>query len=332
MAIVMRVLVTGGTGFLGRHLVDALVARGHRVRVLGRNARTCQQLTAGGVEVRRADIRDAAAVASACEGMEAVFHVAALSAAWGMSADFHSINVDGTRHVIAGCLTHQVGRLIHVSSPSVVFRGRDLHAATETAPYPRHHLALYCLTKKLAEIKVHEAARRGLATVILRPKAIFGPGDTSLLPRLLAAARQGRLPQVGSGENRVDLTYVDNVVHALLLALEALQAVGKTYTITNGEHVLLWPLIRTILRRLGIDARLRPLPYWVVYALAAGMELRATLFGQEPLLTRYTTAILGRTQTYEISAARRDLGYSPIVSVAEGVERTLTHLHEQPHD
>ena len=282
--------------------------------------------------MHQADIREASAVSLACNGMEAVCHLAALSAAWGKSADFHSINVDGTRHVIAGCLTHKVGRLIYVSSPSVVFRGGDLHEAIETDSYPPRYLAVYSLSKKLAEIKVHEAASCGLATVTLRPKAIFGPGDTSLLPRLIAAARQGRLPQVGSGENRVDLTYVDNVVHALLLALAAPRAVGKTYTITNGEHVPLWPLIRTVLKRLGIDARLRPLPYWVVYALAAGMELRATLFGREPLLTRYTTAILGRTQTYNISAARQGLGYAPVVSVAEGVERTLAHLQGHPHD
>jgi nucleoside-diphosphate-sugar epimerase len=328
----MRVLVTGGTGFLGRHLVDALLARGHQVRVLGRNPRVCQQLTAAGVEVCQADLRDASAVSLACEGIEAVFHVAALSAAWGKWADFHSVNVEGTRHVIAGCLTHQVGRLIHVSSPSVVFRGRDLHEATEADSYPRRYLAVYSLSKKLAEVQVNEAARRGLATVILRPKAIFGPGDTSLLPRLVAAAGQGRLPQVGPGENRVDLTYVENVVQALLLALAAPQAAGKTYTITNGEHVPLWPLIRTVLRRLGIEASLRPLPYWVVYTLAAGMELRATLSGREPLLTRYTTAILGRTQTYDISAARRDLGYAPVVSVAEGVERTVAHWQGQPHE
>jgi 2-alkyl-3-oxoalkanoate reductase len=327
----MRILVTGGTGFLGRHLVGALLARGHDVRVLGRNPQACRELASAGAEVRRADIRDAAVVSLACEGVGAVIHVAALSAAWGKRADFHSINVAGTGHVIAGCLTHKVSRLVHVSSPSVVFRGRDLHEATEAVPYPRRYLAAYSLSKKLAEDAVNGAARRGLATVIVRPKAMFGPGDTSLLPRLLAAARQGRLPQVGPGENRVDLTYVENVVHALVLALAAPRAVGKTYTITNGEHVPLWPLVRTVLRRLCIDARVRPLPYWAVYALAAGMELRAALSGREPLLTRYTTAILGRTQTYDISAARRDLGYAPVVSVAEGVERTLAHLEGQSH-
>jgi nucleoside-diphosphate-sugar epimerase len=327
----MRVLVTGGTGFLGLHLVDALLARGHRVRVLGRNPRVCQQLASRGVEVRQADLRDGPAVSSACAGMEGVFHVAALSAAWGKRSDFVSINSGGTGHVAAGCLAHKVGRLIHVSSPSVVFRGRDLHLATEVESYPGHFLADYSLSKMLAERRVEEAARRGLPTVILRPKAIFGPGDTSLLPKILASARQDRLPQIGAGKNLVDLTYVENVVHALLLALTAPRAVGETYTITNGEHVPLWPLIRTILTRLGINARLRVLPYRVVYALAALMELRARLTNTEPLLTRYTTAILGRTQTYDISAARRDLGYKPVVSVAEGVERTLAALRELPH-
>jgi nucleoside-diphosphate-sugar epimerase len=327
----MRVLVTGGTGFLGLHLVDALLARGHRVRVLGRNAAVCQRLTAAGVEVHQADVRDAVAVSAACAGMEAVFHVAALSSAWGKKGDFLAINVRGTENVIASCLMHQVRRLIHVSSPSVVFRGEDLHEATETAPYPRHYLATYSLSKKLAEIAVRQAMPRGLPAVILRPKAIFGPGDTSLLPRLLAAAREGRLPQIGAGDNRVDLTYVDNVVHALLLALSVTRAAGGTYTITNGEHVLLWPLIRTVLGRLGIEARLRPVPYWVVYALAAGMELRGALSGREPALTRYKTAILGRTQTYDIRAAREDLGYSPLVSVAEGVERTVAHLQGHSH-
>ena len=221
---------------------------------------------------------------------------------------------------------HGVGRLIYVSSPSVVFDGTDHRDLTEDAPYPRRLTSIYSLTKKLGEDRVNAAAAAGLATVILRPKAIFGPGDTSLLPRLLAAARQGRLPQVGDGRNLVDLTYVDNVVHALMLALTAGAAVGKTYTITNGEHVPLWDLIKTVLRRLGLSAKLRRLPYRVVHVMAGLMELRATLFGGEPMLTRYTAAILARTQTYNIDAARRDLGYEPVVSVAEGVERTLADL------
>jgi nucleoside-diphosphate-sugar epimerase len=186
-------------------------------------------------------------------------------------------------------------------------------------------MSVYSLTKKIGEDRIRAASAAGLATVTVRPKAVFGPGDASLLPRLLLAARKRRLPQVGDGRNLVDLTYVENVVDALLLALEAPAAVGKTYTITNGEHVPLWGMIKTVLRRLGLDADLRPLPYRVVYALAGLMELRAALFGGEPLLTRYTAAILARTQTYNIDAARRDLGYAPRVSVAEGVDRSLVN-------
>jgi 2-alkyl-3-oxoalkanoate reductase len=321
----MHILVTGGTGFLGRHLVLALQAQGHAVHVLGRNEKACRELQEAGNEVVRADLSDAPAVRAACATMDAVIHVAALSAPWGRRDDFYRANVDGTAHIIAGCQAHKVARLIHVSSPSVVFDGRDHLLGTEAMPYPKRFMCHYAETKKLAEDLVQAANRQGLATTILRPKAIFGPGDTSLLPRLLNAARQGRLPQIGDGANCVDLTYVDNVVHALILALHA-PAVGRIYTITNGEHVRLWDLIRDVLTRVGIDAKLRRLPYRFVYLLAMLMEARSKLLGGEPLLTRYTTAILARTQTYDISAARRDLAYEPIVSVAEGVERSLAEL------
>lgn len=322
----MRILVTGATGFLGRHLVRALQAHGHSVRAMGRNVSVCAELGAAGIEVVRADLGEQPAVVAACAGIDAVFHVAALSAPWGAREHFQRANVAGTAHVLAGCRTHQVRRLIHVSSPSVVFDGSDHVLGTEAAPYPKRFLCHYAETKKLAEDLVRAAHGDGLATVILRPKAIFGPGDRALLPRLLAVARQGRLPQVGAGVNCVDLTYVDNVVHAMILALHAPAAAGRIYTITNGEHVRLWDLIRHVLQRAGINARLRYLPYRVVYSLALLMEWRAKLLGGEPLLTRYTTAILARTQTYDISAARRDLGYEPIVSIADGVERSLSEL------
>ncbi len=322
----MRILVTGATGFLGRHLVAALRADGRHVRALGRSESGCRELAADGVEVVRADLRDAAAVAAACAAMDVVHHVGALSAPWGRVADFQAINVGGTANVIAGCRKHRVSRLVFVSSPSVVFDGRDHTNITEAVPYPRHHLAAYSHSKRLAEDLVNAAGRAGQETVILRPKALFGPGDTSLLPRVLELAQAGRLPQIGDGTNRVDLTYVDNVVHAQMLAAVSPRAVGKTYHITNGEHVAVWDLIRLILRRFGLDTKLRHLPYRAAYSLAAAMELRARCFGGEPRLTRYTAAILGRTQTYDISAAHRDLGYAPLVDIDTGVERTLAFL------
>ena len=321
----MRILVTGATGFVGRHLVRALLRRDHVVRAFGRDPVAGRELEVEGAEVTRGDLRDRAAVFAACDGMEAVYHVGALSAPWGRRADFHAINVAGTGHVLAGCRTHGVRRLIHVSSPSVVFSGRDVIQSTEAAPYARRFLCDYSWSKKLAEDLVNSS---GVPAVILRPKAVFGPGDTSLLPRLTSRARAGKLPQIGSGENVIDLTYVDNVVAAMLLALTEEAALGHTYTITNGESVRLWDTIRLVLRRLGLNTNLRRIPYRLAYIFAAGLEWKARLFGGEPTLTRYLAAILGRSQTYDITAARRDLGYRPVVSVAEGLERTLAAWSE----
>ncbi len=324
----MRVLITGGTGFIGRRLGALLLQRGHAVRLMGRSFAPVADLLAAGAEAARADLRDPAAVAAACEGVDVVCHAGALSAPWGRRADFLAVNVDGTANVIAGCRRHGVRRLVAISSPAVVFAGRDVVDATEDAPYPRRFSSAYALSKKLAEDLLRVAA--DVPTVILRPKAVFGPGDEALLPRLVVAARAGRLPRIGHGRNLVDLTYVDNVAHAIELALTAERAVGRTYTITNGEHVPLWELVRSVLGRLGVPARLRPVPLGLMLAVAALMEARAALTGREPLLTRYTVAILARTQTYDISAARRDLGYAPLVSVAEGVERTLAALGAAP--
>lgn len=316
----MHVLITGGTGFLGRHTARLLLGRGYAVRLLGRNFSACADLIAAGAEACPADLRNPAALAAACAGVDAVVHAGAISAPWGPPADFYAVNVAGTAHLIAACRRAGVRRLVHISSPAVIFSGRDVELATEAAPYPRRFSSAYARSKKLAEDLVRAA---GLPAVILRPKAIFGPGDTALLPRIVAAARRGRLPQIGAGRNLVDLTYVENVAHAIELALTAEAAVGRTYHITNAEHVPLWPLIRDVLARLGISARLPAVPLPAMLALAAALEAGATLTRREPLLTRYTVGVLGRTQTYDIAAARRDLGYNPPISVAEGVERTL---------
>lgn len=320
----MHILVTGGSGFVGQHVAARLLRDGHRVRLMGRDFSACGALIAAGASPYRADLRAHEATIAACAGVDAVVHAGALSAPWGRRAEFVAVNVAGTAAVLAGCRRYAVGRLVFVSSPAVVFTGGDHVATTEEAPYPRRFSSVYAATKARAEQLVRAAP--DVPAVIVRPKAVFGPGDRALLPRVLAAARAGRLPQIGSGRNLVDLTYVENVAHAIALALTAGPALGQTYHLTNDEHVPLWGLIRTLLARLGLPSQLRPVPIAAALGAATLMEVRALLLGREPLLTRYTVAVLGRTQTYNIAAARRDLGYRPLVSVAEGVERTLAAL------
>ncbi len=320
----MKVLVTGGTGFLGRYIARALLQRGDEVSILGRNFAAVPDLLAQGARPLKVDLRDSPTVQQACVGMDAVCHSGALSAPWGKRADFFAINASGTQTIIEGCRHHRVQRLVYISSPSVLFDGRDQHNLTEAAPYPNRFTSTYALTKKLGEDFVRAAT--DVPSVILRPKALFGPGDQALLPRLIAAARAGRLPQIGDGRNRVDITYVENAADAAVLALTAPAAVGKTYLITNGEHALLWEVINQVLQHLHIPAPTRVLPVGLAWSVALLMEAVAAVTRHEPRLTRYSVLLLARTQTYAITAAHRDLDYHPRYALAEGIEKTLATL------
>jgi nucleoside-diphosphate-sugar epimerase len=325
-----RVLITGGTGFIGSSLARRLVAKsGTEIRLLGRDFSKVAALLDAGVDGVTADLRNREAVIEACRGVDTVFHVGALSAPWSArgKVDFYDVNITGMENVLEGCRRRGVRRLIYVSSPSVVFDGRDHCDLAEDAPYPKRFTSAYSWSKKIGEDLVNAAARYGLETIILRPKAVFGPGDTSLLPRLINAARQGRLPQIGDGNNEVCLTHVDNVVEALCLARDASgEALGRTFTITGGECANLWTVIRHVLESLGLPNRLRRVPISVALAAAGVMEARAALTNREPLLTRYSVQILARTQTYDISAARRFLRYAPVISLSDGIEQTVSAL------
>lgn len=323
------ILVTGATGFIGGRLVAELAARGECVRALGRDETTLAQLAGPNVESFRADLRDQERIADACRGVDMVYHVGALSSPWGKTADFQGINVGGTEAIVEGCRRHGVRRLVYVSSPAVLSNGADQANLSDDTAYPDRFTSEYARTKKEGEDRVN-AAHNDMEAVIIRPKAVFGPGDRALLPRLLAAARRGRLPQIGNGTNRVDLTYADNVVHGLLLAGRSSSATGRTYTLTNDESPRLWEVIATVLARLGIPPIRRIVPVPVALTAARLMEAAAQVTGKEPLLTRYSVLILARTQTYDISAARRDLGYSPVVSLEEGMERTIAALADNP--
>jgi nucleoside-diphosphate-sugar epimerase len=322
-------VVTGATGFLGRRLCETLVARGERVVALGRDFSRFPGLDA--LLCRRVEgaLHDAPALRRALTGADCVIHGAALSTPWGRREDFLRVNVEGTVSVLEAARDAGVRRFVHVSSSSVMFEPRDRLQITEDMPPPPRFLNFYPESKALAEQAVRAAS--GIEAVIVRPRGIFGPGDGALLPRLIALARRGRLRIVGDGRNVQDLTYVDNAVEALLLARHAATAAGRTYFVSNGEPVRLWELIAEVLGGLGLEPPTRRVPYRAAMAFAAALEAvhRCLPALGEPPLTRYTVALLGCHQTLNIAAARRDLGYAPVVTMAQALARTIRWFAER---
>jgi len=327
----MRALVTGGGGFLGRHIVAKLRTRGETIRVLGR--RSYPDLEALGVETVCADLQDAAAVERACLGMDAVFHVGALAGYWGSWQNYFGPNVFGTRNVIVGCLKAGVRKLIYTSTPSVVSAHGGLEHADETVPYPAKYECPYPATKALAERLVLKANdEKGLLTASLRPHLIFGPGDPHLFPRIIARARQGQLVQVGDGTNKVDVVYVENAADAHLLAADRLgegsPVNGQAFFISQGVPVVLWAWINDLLEKLGLPRVHRKLSHGMARAVGAALEIAYTMLplGGEPKLTRFLADQLATSHYFDISKARRDLGYEPRVGTEEGLAKTLKAL------
>ncbi|UQZ85624.1 3 beta-hydroxysteroid dehydrogenase/Delta 5--_4-isomerase [Paenibacillus konkukensis] len=330
----MKVLVTGATGFLGKHLAVALHKLGHEVTAAGRNAQAGAELAAQGIAFLPCRLEDTAQTVRSCFGQDIVFHCGALSSLWGSYNDFYESNVTGTRNVIKGCTEGGVQRLIYVSTPSIYFDYTDRLSIAESARLPRRAANAYAETKRLAEQDIDAAFRLGLAVVTVRPRAIFGPGDRAIVPRLIEASRQGKLPLIRGGRAVLDLTYVDNAVQALLLCMTAPSSVlGRKYNVTNGEPQPFIEVLNYLFERLGEPLRSRKLPYRAAYALAGLLEAAAKLSGsgKEPLLTRYSVGLLGRSQTLDITAAREELGYRPQVTVKEGIDAYAAWYRRQ-HD
>ncbi len=320
----MHILVTGGGGFLGKAIVRRLLDEGHSVRSLARG--DYPELREWGVDARRGDLAEAEVVAAACEGCDAVFHVAAKAGVWGPYAAYHRANVLGTQNIIAGCRAQGVGRLVYTSTPSVVHVGGDIEGADESLPYGEHFATHYPATKAEAERAVLAANGEGLATVALRPHLIWGPGDTNLVPRVLDRGRRGRLRLVGKTPKLVDTIYIDNCVEAHLDALRALPSGscgGKAYFVSNGDPQPQDRIINGILAAGGLPPVSRRISRRVAWTVGLILEGVYGLFRiqSEPMMTRFVAEQLATAHWYDISAARRDLGYSPRVSIDEGMER-----------
>jgi nucleoside-diphosphate-sugar epimerase len=337
------VLVTGGTGFLGRRLIERLLAEGRRVTTLGRTP--APDLEKRGVRFVRASIENAVAVAAACEGAQTVFHVAAKVGVWGRYEDFYRINVLGTRAVLDGCRARGVPKLVYTSTPSVVYNGRDLAGADESLPLTTACSCGYPLTKAIAEREVLAANSANLRTIALRPHLIWGVGDPHLVPRILSSAREGRLRIIGSGRNRVDMVHVENAVDAHLLAETALSTChlmndngmvprrvdGRAFFITNGNPVVLWTWINTLLQAVGEPPITKHLSLGTASALGTACELawRILPLRGEPPMTRFVAAELAKDHWFDITAARRDLGYVPRISMEKGTAELVEWLRQR---
>lgn len=326
----MNALVTGGGGFLGGAIVRLLHARGDHVRSISRRAYPA--LEALGVTHLQSDLNDADAVARAAEGCDIVFHVAAKAGVWGSYTDYYQANVTGTENVIAACRRHNVARLVYTSTPSVTFDGQGEEGVDESRPYAAKPLCHYAATKIEAEKMVLAANDATLSTVALRPHLIWGPGDTNLTPRVIDRGRAGKLALLGKGSPLVDSLYIDNAAEAHLLAGDKLAAeapcAGKAYYISNGEPVPMETILNGILAAANVSPIAKRIPVGVAYTLGAVLEGAYALLRrqEEPMMTRFVARQLSTPHWFDISAAKRDFGYVPRVSIEEGLVLLKAHL------
>jgi 2-alkyl-3-oxoalkanoate reductase len=334
----MKLLVTGGGGFLGQVLCRRLVERGHAVTSYNRGV--YPPLAAMGVRQVQGDLANFESLADACDGMDAVFHVGAKAGAWGSFQEYFDANVRGTSHVLAACLMDGVRTLVYTSTPSVTHRATQpvVGGNEKNAPPADGFKAWYPATKRVAEEKVLAANGPQLATVALRPRLIWGPGDNQLLPRLVDRASRGRLRFVGDGQNKIDTTFIDNAVQAHLDAFDALhgkpdaRCAGKAYFISNGEPKAVREIVNSLLRAAGAPMVDKVMPFRAAYALGTALEIvySALRLKGEPMMTRFLAEQLSTTHFYDISAARRDFGYQPKVSTLEGMKQLSEWWQAQP--
>jgi nucleoside-diphosphate-sugar epimerase len=312
--------VTGGSGFIGGRLIERLRADGHDVRALARSDAAAARIRERGGEPVSGDLSNLAALRAGAEGCEFAFHAAATLGDWGKREDFERGNVLGTQNVLDACARAGVRRLVHVGTEAALLAGQPLHDVDETAPLRPDSPALYSATKARAEQLVLGANREGFETVVVRPRFVWGRGDTTLLPMMVELVRSGRFAWIGGGRHRTSTTHVENTVEGLVLG--ALRGrPGHAYFVTDGEPVAFREFVSELLATQGVPAPTRSIPSPVAQALAVGGETawRYLPLPGRPPLTRFTYWVSAQECTIRIDKARAQLGYQPIRSIPEGL-------------
>ncbi len=312
--------VTGGSGFIGGRLVERLVAEGRPVRALARSYASAERVAALGAEPVRGDIVDRASLAAATAGTDTAFHLAAHLGEWGPWADFERGNVEGTRNVLSACAETGVRRFVHCGTEAALMAGEPLVQVDETAPLRPDSRAPYPATKARAEQAVRDANRDGFETVVVRPRFVWGKGDTTLLPGMVETVEAGKWAWVGGGGNVTDTTHVDNVVEGLVLAAGEGRP-GEAYFVTDGERVTFRELVTAMLETQGVEPPDRNLPAWAAAPMARVCEAawKFLPLKGDPPMTAFRSWLLTQECTIDISKARAELGYNPIVTHEQGL-------------
>jgi nucleoside-diphosphate-sugar epimerase len=313
--------VTGGSGFIGGRLIERLVEEGRAVRALSRSEESAARVAELGAEPVRGDLGDRASIAAGAAGCDVAFHLAAHLGEWGPWEEFERGNVEGTENALAGCAEAGVGRFVHCGTEAALMAGEPLVHVDETAPLRPDSRAPYPATKARAEQAVRAAGREGFETVVLRPRFVWGKGDSTLLPEMVRTVESGRFAWVGGGRNLTETTHVDNVVEGLLLAAEKGRP-GEAYFVTDGEPVIFREFVTAMLRTQGVEPPDRSLPAWTAAPLARVAEAawRVLPLSGDPPMTTFRSWILTQECTIDISKARTELGYAPVISKDRGLE------------
>ena len=330
---VMKILVTGASGFIGGRFARFALEQGLQVRINGRRPEAVESLVARGAEFVQGDLADPQLAQVLCHGVDAVVHCAGAVGVWGDYQRFYQGNVAVTDNIIEGCLTQKVRRLLHLSSPSIYFDGQS-HVGISEEQIPERFSDHYGATKYLAEEKVFAAAQQGLEVLAFRPRFVTGAGDTSIFPRLINMQRKGRLSIIGDGLNKVDFTSMQNLNDVLFSGLLAgSAALGQVYNISNGEPVPLWDAVNYVLQQMGLPPVTRHLPYPVAYSLAALNEGVCKLLPgkPEPTLFRLGVAVMAKYFSLDISRAREYLDYDPQVSLWTALDEFCAWYAQQQH-
>jgi 2-alkyl-3-oxoalkanoate reductase len=328
----MKVLVTGGSGFVGRALTIKLLERGYEVHSLSRTDPKVLGVHWHSIDLSK--LREDSAIqtklSNILQNTTAVFHTAAKVGMWGKASEFEAMNIYGTQTLLELSQKNNVQVFIYTSSPSVIASGGDLCNVNEDVPYPANYHADYPRTKSIAEqfvLKNHSSTFRTLA---LRPHLIFGTGDTNLIPTIIAKARSGKLKIIGSGNNLCDFSYIEDCIDAHLCALSALQqnadVGGQAYFISQGEPYPLWKFINAILTYSGEKPVTQKIPKSVAAFIATIAEKISSFTGKEPFLTRFLVEEMSTHHYFDISKAKRNLGYAPKYSIDAALEKMFLPL------